>query len=117
MKKQLWLKSDPSVTAVVQASYGPDTCALIHNPHATGDMPSEYLGFIKVEDWSDAEVVPMPHCVLEKLYTAVVGEKDPLSVTYVTYTDELDLRVAIATREDILGWFETPTPASMYPVG
>ncbi len=117
MFKKLWLKSDPAVTAVVIRELNGAVAAEVHNPHFTNDpeMPDKYLGFINVDEWSTFEMVPVPLCADPKLYVAVVGERDPAEVTYVTFTQEIALHVALATREDILGYFEVPVPPSMVP--
>jgi hypothetical protein len=119
MEKKLWLKEDPSVTAVVKTEHGGAVVALITNPamRDNPEHPEVYLGFIDVGAWSEEEVVPVPACMGDTLWVAVVGEKDPTDVTFVTYDNEVALRVALATREDILGWFELPAPPSMFRVG
>jgi hypothetical protein len=114
--KKLWLKSDPAVTAEVIRELNGAVAAEVHNPRfADTEHPDQYLGFIHLDEWSDVEVVPVPICASPKLWVAVIGKQDPADVTYVTFDNEVALHVAIATRSDILGFFEVAVPSSMIP--
>lgn len=114
--KKLWLKSDPAVTAEVVRELHGAIAAELHNPHMKDtEHPEDYLGFISADEWSDVELVPVPLCIAPKLYVAVVGEEDPEEVTYVTFESEVAVRVAMQVRDDVLGFFEVPTPSSMIP--
>ena len=116
MQKKLWLKSDPAVTAVVLRELNGAVAVVVTNPHHKDtELPVEYLGFINLEEWSTVELVPVPLCAGPQLYVAVVGEEDPESVTYVTFDNEVAVRVAMQVRDDILGYFEVSTPSSMVP--
>jgi hypothetical protein len=114
--KKLWLKSDPAVTAEVIRELHGVVAAELHNPHMKDtDHPEDYLGFLAPDEWSDVELVPVPLCTAPTLYIAVVGKQDPEEVTYVTFDNEVALRVAMQIRDDILGFFEVSTPSSMLP--
>jgi hypothetical protein len=111
--KKLWFKQDPAVTAEVLKELNGQVVVQVTNPRLP-ETP-EYLGFIAPEDWSDIELVPVPLCVAPRVFIAILGEKDPESVTYEVFDNEVALRVAMQTRGDILGFFELAMPSSMIP--
>lgn len=114
--KTLWNKSDPAVTAVVVDELNGVTVARVTNPRMRDtEHPEEYLGFILLDEWTTVEQVPVPLCAPEKLWVAVVGEEDPAEVTFVTFSTEVELRVAVATQDLILGFFELSLPPTMIP--
>lgn len=110
--KKLWLKQDPAVTAEIIKELNGVVAAQLHNPH---EEIADYLGFIDLNEWSTTELIPTPACCEPKIWVAVLGQQDPTEVTYVTFANEVALHVAIATRSDILGYFEVHVPDSMSP--
>lgn len=110
--KKMWLKSNPSITAEVVHKLGDDVAAIVDDP---SHDPPQFLTMILEDEWSSQELTPVPVCAGEKLWVAVLGSAHPESVTYATYDNEVAFRVALATRDDILGHFEVETPSTMVP--